>query len=48
MDTAITSEGTRKGAVRWAFNFGEWKPTEQEWDIALSHIEPEEKTRVLK
>lgn len=39
------SEG-ESGAVRWAFNFGAWNPTEEEWQQALSLIEPVERERV--
>jgi len=34
------------GVVRWAFNFEEWKPTEEEWQQALSLVEPVEKERI--
>lgn len=34
--------------VRWAFDIGAWKPTESQWIIAASCIQPEEKMRIGK
>jgi len=33
---------------RWAFNFGEWNPTEEEWQHALSLIEQVEVDRIAR
>lgn len=35
-------------AQRWAFNFKNWKPTENELKLATSCIQPEEKTRLSR
>lgn len=32
--------------VRWAFNFGAWRPTESQLLLASSHLQPEEKERI--
>jgi len=32
--------------VRWAFNFEEWRPTEEEWQQALLLVEPVERERI--
>jgi len=37
---------TEEGRVRWAFNIEQWKPTQGEWDKALSLLEHEEKARI--
>lgn len=34
------------GKVRWAFNFDEWQPTEEEWQQALALVEPVERERI--
>jgi hypothetical protein len=36
----------KEGAVRWAVNFEEWKPIEEDWENALSLIEVEEQERI--
>ena len=39
------------GRVRWAFCFGDWQPSAEEWSIALNLLapwEPEEKERILR
>ena len=33
-------------SVRWAFNFKNWKPKKQDWALALSLIQAEEKERI--
>ena len=38
----------RKGSLRWAFRFGTWKPTQEEWILGARCIQPEEKTRIGK
>lgn len=35
-----------EGVVRWAFNFGEWTPSEEEWQSALSLVEKVEQERI--
>ena len=32
--------------IRWAFNFDEWKPAEDEWHQALSLVESVERERI--
>lgn len=32
--------------LRWAFNFGLWKPTREEWLLASTCIQPEERERI--
>jgi len=32
--------------IRWAFNFGVWNPTREEWLLACRCIQPEEKDRI--
>ena len=32
--------------IRWAFNAGQWSPTETEWCRAIQMIQPEEKQRI--
>lgn len=35
-------------SIRWAFNFGSWKPSQAEILLATSCIQPEEKQRIAK
>lgn len=35
-------------ALRWAFACGSWKPSEEEWTLAGSSVQPEEKDRIRK
>ena len=36
------------GSLRWAFNFGEWAPSQQEWLLGAQSIQAEEKERIGK
>ncbi len=38
----------RKGSLRWAFRFGAWSPTEEEWSLAARCVQPEEKQRIAR
>jgi len=44
----MEEQEVKEGRVRWAFNFEDWKPTQEEWEKALSLLEPEEKARILR
>ena len=33
--------------VRWAFNFGEWQPSEREWCRLVGRVQKEERERIL-
>merc|ERR1711935_5845 len=39
---------TGMGTVRWAFRMGSWRPTQEQWLLAASCIQKEEKTRIGK
>ncbi len=39
---------TKMGSVRWAFRFGNWQPTCEEWTMAARCVQPEEKDRIGK
>ena len=45
MDTNSTQQF---GRVRWGVNFAKWFPDDDQWNYALSLVEPEEKERILK
>ena len=36
------------GSIRWAFKFSTWNPTKDQWMLAASIIQPEEKDRIGK
>ena len=38
----------RKSGVRWAFRFGTWNPTQEEWIQAARCVQKEEKDRIGK
>ncbi len=45
-DEAMRRSGM--ASVRWAFKFGSWHPTQQEWMLAAQCVQPEEKQRIDK
>ena len=34
--------------LRWAFGFGTWRPTREQWVTAIKSIQPEEKERIAR
>ena len=38
----------RKGSLRWAFRFGSWKPTQEEWILGARCVQSEERERIGK
>ncbi|XP_014673350.1 PREDICTED: L-aminoadipate-semialdehyde dehydrogenase-phosphopantetheinyl transferase-like [Priapulus caudatus] len=36
------------GSIRWAFNFGKWKPLREEWLLAAQSVQLEENQRIHK
>ena len=45
----MNSEGSAMtGRLRWAFKFSSWIPTRDQWMLAGSLVQPEEKLRIGK
>jgi hypothetical protein len=44
----MSTSNVARARLRWAFNFGLWRPTKEEWMLAAQCIQTEEKNRIEK
>ncbi|XP_064638099.1 L-aminoadipate-semialdehyde dehydrogenase-phosphopantetheinyl transferase-like [Lineus longissimus] len=47
-DSKMSASNVARTALRWAFNFGSWRPTKAEWMLAAQCVQMEEKNRIGK